>query len=161
MTHDLGRARGPRKNWADRLRWWRRIQGRIETAQLRAIGWSPSSLLWRLPVLVLVTCGRRTGKRRQTALTYVRDESGRLLVAGGAVGQTRIPDWVANLRAEPNCEIIVDKTTTAVRAVELTGGERDRGWERFGEELPRLKARMADYERRAQRRIPVFRLDPP
>jgi deazaflavin-dependent oxidoreductase (nitroreductase family) len=92
-------------------------------------------------------------------LTYVRDESGRLLVSGGAVGQTRTPDWVANLRAEPNCEVIIDKTRTPVCAIELAGDERDRGWERFGEELPKLKARMAAYERRSQRRIPVFRLE--
>ena len=75
------------------------------------------------------------------------------------MGQTRTPDWVANLRAEPNCEVIIDKTAARVRAVELTGDERDRGWERFGEELPKLKARMAAYERRSRRRIPVFRLD--
>ena len=84
-------------NWADRLRWWRRIQARFESAQLRTMGWSSTSLLWRLPVLVLVTQGRRTGKRRQTPLTYVRDHTGGLLIAGGAVGQTRTPDWVANL----------------------------------------------------------------
>src|SRR5205814_10692498 len=106
----------PRRNLADHLRWWRRIQARIESAQLRRTGWSATSLVWRLPVLVLVTEGRRTGKRRQTPLTFVRDETGRLLISGGAVGQTRVPDWVANLRAEPNCEVLIDKTTALVHA---------------------------------------------
>ena len=115
--------------------------------------------MWRLPVLVLVTRGRRTGKRRETPLTYVRDDAGRLLISGGAVGQTSNPDWVANLRAEPNCEVIIDKEAAHVRAVELTREERDRGWQRFGEELPKLKARMTNYERRSGRTIPIFRLD--
>lgn len=148
-----------RGNWADRLRWWRRIQAQIESAQLRRLGWSSTSLVWRLPVLVVVTQGRRTGKRRETPLTYVRDEEGRLLISGGAVGQTRTPDWVANLRANPACSVIVDKKTLSVRAVELTGELRERGWKRFGEELPKMMPRMAAYEERSRRTIPVFRLD--
>ena len=53
----------------------------------------------------------------------------------------------------------MDKRTRSVRAVELAGDERELAWNRFGEELPKLVARMAMYERRAHRVIPVFRLD--
>src|SRR5437588_11825080 len=144
----MRRVENPRRNWADRLRWWRRIQARIESAQLRRTGWSATSLMWRLPVLVLVTRGRRTGKRRETPLTYVRDDAGRLLISGGAVGQTSNPDWVANLRAEPNCEVIIDKQAAHDRAGEPTGDERDRARQLYGQWLPRPKARMPQRELR-------------
>jgi deazaflavin-dependent oxidoreductase (nitroreductase family) len=110
-------------------------------------------------VLVLITSGRRSGKRRETPLTYVRDIDGSLLIAGAAVGQTSTPDWVANLRAEAACEAIVDKQVSSFVAVELAGKDREMGWRRIGEELPKLKRRMANYEVKARRTIPVFRLE--
>ena len=141
---------------ADRLRPLRRIVGPIEAAEIRRFGRSGLSLVFRTPVLVLETTGRRSGRTRSTPLAYHRDDDGSLLVVGGAGGQTVIADWVVNLRAMPSAVVVVDRSRVAVVADELTGVERSEAWE----VLVRVWPRIATYERRAARALPVFRLVP-
>lgn len=106
------------------------------------------------PVLVLHTTGRRSGRVCATTLAFARMEDGALLVVGGAGGQARIPDWVANLRAEPVAAVTLDQVRLEVRAVELTGMEREERWRVLRTVWPRIDA----YERRAGRAVPVFHL---
>jgi len=143
----------PRNVW-DRLRAVRRLAGPIEAAQVRRFGRSILSTLFRTPVLVLETSGRRSGKARRTTLAYHRDRDGTLLVVGGAGGQTRIPDWVANLRADARAAVVVERERRAVFAAELTGTARAAVWG----ELLRTFPNIETYERRAGRPAPVFRL---
>jgi deazaflavin-dependent oxidoreductase (nitroreductase family) len=107
------------RNAFDRLRLLRRIARPLETAQIRWAGRSALSLAVRTPVLVLHTTGRRSGAQRSTRLAVERDGDGSLLVVGGAGGQARLPDWVANLRAEPHASVTLDRTRFAVDAEEL------------------------------------------
>lgn len=93
---------------------------------------------------------------RTTTLAYDHDEEGSLLVVGGAGGQVRIPDWVANLRAHPRAAVTVDRHRFEVTAHELEGEERRKVWQRLIAVWPQIEA----YERRAARPIPVFRLSP-
>ena len=106
-------------------------------------------------MLVLVTTGRRSGRRRETPLAYAPID-GAYLVVGGAGGESRTPDWVLNLRAEPKVAVIVDRLTIDVIATELAGAERAAMWERLLEPFPQIEG----YERTAGRVIPVVRLDP-
>src|SRR5690606_34182599 len=89
-------------------------------------------------------------------LAYLRDHDGSLLVVGGAGGQARLPDWVANLRADPNAAVTVERRRTAVTAAELVGEERSAVWPRLEQEWPQI----VSYQRRAGRPVPVFRLTP-
>jgi deazaflavin-dependent oxidoreductase (nitroreductase family) len=139
---------------ADRVRPVRRLVGRVEVMEIRRLGWSGLSVVFRTPVLVLETTGRRSGRTRSTPLAYHRDDDGSLLVAGGAGGQTTTADWVRNLRADPRAVTVVRRQRQPVRAVELTGVERDETWAELVEVWPRI----ATYERRAGRPIPVIRL---
>lgn len=139
---------------ADRLRPLRRIVGPIEAWEIRRFGRSGLSLVFRTPVLVLETTGRRSGRTRRTPLACHRDDDGSLLVVGGAGGQTAVADWVWNLRAEPSAVAVVGRERVAVRAVELAGSSRADAWAR----LLRVWPRIAAYERRAGRPVPVFRL---
>ena len=107
-------------------------------------------------MLVLHTTGRRTGIERSTPLAYHRDADGSLLVVGGAGGQTRVPDWVANLRARPLAGVTVDRRRLEVSASELGGDERDEAWPRLAAVWPQIET----YQRRAGRPIPIFRLTP-
>ena len=145
-----------RRNAYDRLRPLRRLTGPVEAAEVRWFGRSMLSTLYRTPVLVLETTGRRSGKRRRATLAYQREPDGCVLVVGGAGGQTTTPDWVANLRADPRAEVVVDRARHAVTATELIGPNRDavRG------ELDRAFPRIELYERRSGRPAPVFRLSP-
>lgn len=140
----------------DRLRVLRRAARGVEAAQVKRLGGSLLSLLFRTPVLVLATTGRRTGRKRETTLAYLRLEDDRLLVVGGAGGQSRTPDWVANLRENPAVIVTVGRRTRAMEATELHGSERQAAWERALVQWPRI----AKYESRAGRAVPVIQLAP-
>jgi len=142
------------RNAFDRLRPLRRALAPIEAAQVRRFGRSVLSAIFRTPVLLLHTTGRRTGRERVTTLAFAEDEDGSLLVVGGSGGQARVPDWVLNLRAHPGAAVTVERTRLDVVADELVGAERARVWPQLRERWPRIET----YERRAGRTAPVFRL---
>jgi F420H(2)-dependent quinone reductase len=141
---------------ADRLRPVRRIVGRVEAAQVRRFGRSGTSLVWRVPVLVVETTGRRTGRRRSTPLAFVDLGDGTLLLAGGAGGQTATPDWVANLRAEPSCQVVLRRRRSPMTATELEGTARDDAWRRVVAATPNVER----YAERSGRHVPLFLLRP-
>lgn len=145
-----------RRNLADRLRPLRRATRAIEVAQVRRFGRSALSTVFRTRVLVLESVGRRSGRVRSTALAFHEHGPEVLLVVGGAGGQARLPDWVANLRADPDAVVIVDRRSRAVRATELHGDERAHTWA----ELRAVWPQIDKYEARAGRPVPVFRLSP-
>lgn len=158
-------GRGARRVRADRFRGIRRLARPIEVAQIRLLGASAVSLVARTPVLVLHTTGRTSGRTRTTPLAYRADDrdqeesgsrGGSLLVVGGAGGQAAVPDWVANLRAQPQAAVTVHRRQFAVRADELRGEERADAWPELVATWPRIEG----YEQRAGRPIPVFRLTP-
>ncbi len=122
--------------------------------QQRWVGTSISSLLWRTKVLVLETTGRKSGQRRSTPVAYRRLDDGDYLVVGGAGGQRTPVDWVANLRADPRAEVVVDRRREDVIADELTGDERTQAWTEARKVWPQID----NYERSAGREVPVFRL---
>lgn len=123
---------------------------------MRRFGHSLLSLVFRTPVLVLTTTGRVSGMARDTPLAYLSDGEDRLLVVGGAAGQARLPDWVANLRADSSVEVTIDGTTRPMHAVELSGTERDDAWVRAVARWPRVER----YQARAGRAVPMVRLVP-
>jgi F420H(2)-dependent quinone reductase len=145
-----------RRNLMDRLRPVRRALRGIEAAQVRWFGRSALSTAFRTSVLVLETVGRRTGRSRGTTLAYHRLADGALVVVGGAGGQRRVPDWVANVRADPDVHVTVDRHRMPMIAVELVEDERRRAWDEARAVWPQIER----YERRAGRPVPVFRLRP-
>jgi deazaflavin-dependent oxidoreductase (nitroreductase family) len=140
---------------ADRIRPLRRFAGRVESAQVRWFGSSVLSVVFRQPVLLLETTGRRSGRRRRTTVAY-RELEGDLVVVGGAGGQTRAPDWIANLRADPAVFVTRRRRTSPMVARVLEGEERQATWDALAPTWPII----TKYERRAGRPIPVVRLGP-
>lgn len=134
----------------------RRLSGPIESAQVRALGRSVLSVLFREQVLVLETTGRKSGRLRRTTLAY-RELDGDVVVIGGAGGQTRPPDWVANLRANPKVRVSRHRQTAPMVARVLEGDERLAAWIRLLVDWPRI----ATYERRSGYPIPVIVLAKP
>ncbi len=143
-----------RRNFMDRLRPIRRVLRGIEAAQVRWFGRSLLSTLFRTPALVLETVGRKSGQRRQTALAYHRLRDGDLVIVGGAGGQRRVPDWVANVRADPDVHVVVDRVRRPMTAVELVGDGRATVWNEIRQVWPQIVTCQA----RAGRPVPVFRL---
>ena len=147
---------GKPPNWVDRTRPLWRVGNRLEAFQLRRLGLSPMALLNRGRVLVIETTGRRTGRRRFTPVGYWRDGEGAFIVGGGAAGQTRLPDWVANLRANADAAVWVRREQIRVLAHELIDDERDRAQEQAAKIWPGVSR----YEKKSGRVIPYFRLVP-
>ena len=78
-----------------------------------------------MPVLHLVTNGRRSGRARTNMLGYIR-QGDDLIVVGSAGGGPHHPAWALNLRANPEALAQVGAERFRVRG-EWTGPEeRDR-----------------------------------
>ena len=106
-------------------------------------------------LLLLHTKGAKTGLPRTNPLAYLPDGD-RFVVIASKGGAPSDPDWFRNLVADPDVTIEVGTRTIPVRALVITGPERDDLYARQAERLPAF----ADYERRAARTIPVIALEP-
>lgn len=135
----------------------RRLFPRTDLAVQRATRgrWSLSGAAG-LPLLLLTTTGRRTGRSRVTPLAYAEDPAG-LYVIGSNWGQAKHPAWALNLLAEPAAVVERRGAATPVTATLLRGGERARAWE----SLVRIWPHYPGYAARvAARELLIFRLSP-
>lgn len=108
-----------------------------------------------MPVLLLTTTGRRTGRRRTTPLTFFRDGDAHVLIAS-AGGSDRTPAWALNLAADPRAEITIGRRTQHVACRTASPDERDRLWPVITQTYPGY----ARYQERTERVIPVLLLTP-
>lgn len=107
------------------------------------------------PLLLLHTIGAKSGQERVSPMMYLADGQ-RYVVFASKAGADDNPDWYHNLKAHPEARIEVGDDVVAVRAVELSGVERDRLFAQQSERYPGFK----DYERKTSRVIPVVALVP-
>ena len=105
------------------------------------------------PILLLTTTGARSGATRVNPLAYLPDGD-RMLIFASKGGAPTNPDWYHNVRAHPDVTVEVGGQTKRMRAVELTGAERDR---LFAEQAKRMPG-FADYQANTTRVIPVIAL---
>ncbi len=120
----------------------RRSGGRLKRSWLFAAG---------QPVLQLSTVGRRSGRRRSTAVACFVDGDD-LVVAGMNLGRTTRPAWALNLDANPDAQITIAGETIEIRARRARGDERSRLWRRWVELQPSADA----FRELAGREIPLF-----
>jgi len=105
-----------------------------------------------LPVIVVTSRGKRTGKLRKTPLMRVEHDGEYALVASKG-GAPEHPLWYYNLQANPEAVVIQDGPTVFdARVRELAGDERAEWWQRAVAAFPPY----AEYERKTRRQIPVF-----
>ena len=103
-----------------------------------------------IPICLLTTRGRRSGKERTVALLYLRDGADFVVVASKG-GMSHHPEWYLNLVAEPSVRVEVGKDVLACTARTATDDEKRSLW-------PRLIAMYASYDTyqaRTTREIPV------
>ncbi len=108
-----------------------------------------------LPVLILHTVGRKSGKPRQSPVLYVQAGENYAIV-GSRGGSDAPPAWWLNLQAKPEATIEIKGTKRPVFARTATTEEKDLYW-------PRLVAGYSfynDYQARTAREIPVIVLSP-
>jgi deazaflavin-dependent oxidoreductase (nitroreductase family) len=104
--------------------------------------------------LALVVKGRKSGRNRTVALAYFEID-GHLLVVGSAGGSPVEPQWVQNLRANPDATIYVARKARRVTARIAAGVERQAIWDRLSVEVPTY----ARYQAQVPREIPLVILE--
>lgn len=109
-----------------------------------------------MPVVLLETTGRKSGKKRQTMLTSpVQDGASFVLVASWG-GDDRHPTWLLNLRADPEVDVTMNGSKRRMRAREATPEERAELW-------PKVTAKYkgyAGYQTKTDRQIPLVIVEP-
>jgi deazaflavin-dependent oxidoreductase (nitroreductase family) len=111
-----------------------------------------------VPCLLLRTTGRKSGLTRTSSLTYARDAGAYLVVASNG-GADRPPGWLANLRANPDCEVQIGRRKLAVTARATLPDDPDYA-RRWGIVNSANKNRYAEYQKKTSRPIPIVELRP-
>ncbi len=86
---------------------------------------------------------------------YAWEDGDRLVVVGSWGGSAKDPDWVRNLRADPQATIKRGRKVLDVRASEVGPSERERLWKLVVAAFPLYGA----YQRKTERVIPLFVLE--
>ena len=108
-----------------------------------------------LPVLLLTTTGRKTGKKRITPLGYF-EYDGYYVISASYAGLDIHPAWFQNLKSNPEVALqIKDKQLIAV-AEPAKPALRQQLWDKLVELAPGYGA----YEKRTTREIPMVLLRP-
>ena len=108
-----------------------------------------------MPVLLLTTTGRRSGKARTTPLTFFRDGADLVVIASNG-GADRPPDWSVNLERNPRAAVEIGTDRLLVSARTATEEERERLWRT----VTATYSGYARYQERTKRPIPIVLLTP-
>lgn len=108
-----------------------------------------------LPIVLMTYRGAKTGKVRKTPVIRVEHE-GRYAAVASNGGEPTNPQWYDSLVTEPGIELQDGAVTREYRARELFGDEKALWWRRAVDAYPNY----ADYQRKTDRQIPVFVLEP-
>jgi deazaflavin-dependent oxidoreductase (nitroreductase family) len=128
---------------------------RFQIAAFRLTHGRAMAAMRGMPVLLLTTVGRKTGKRRTTPLMYLRDGE-RFVITASNNGKARHPAWFHNLQAGPQVEIEIPGQRLDVSASVATQMERDRLWPRLVSRAPFFDG----YQKGTSRPIPMILLMP-
>ena len=132
-----------------------RLLGGLHRNVYRLTGGKIGARIVNLPVLLLTTTGRKSGRPRTQPLTYARTAAGYAVIASKG-GAAEHPLWYLNLRANPLAEVTVRRETQKVRAREAEGEERERLWRQLAD----VFSGYDKYAQKTSRRIPVIVLEP-
>ncbi|SPF04924.1 nitroreductase family deazaflavin-dependent oxidoreductase [Streptomyces sp. MA5143a] len=108
-----------------------------------------------MPVIILTTRGAKSGKIRKTPLMRV-EHDGRYAVVASQGGAPKHPVWYHNVTSDPHVELQDGGNRQDMTAREVTGDEKALWWERAVAAYPAYD----DYQKKTDREIPVFVLEP-
>jgi deazaflavin-dependent oxidoreductase (nitroreductase family) len=134
------------------------IQQPLDQLVYRLTGGTTTATSWLagVEISMLTTTGAKTGMRRTLPVLSLPDGEDTILIASN-FGRPRNPAWYYNLRANPNATIARNGRSREVVARELSGSEREVGYQRGEQIFPGF----SQYRRwAAHRQIPVLRPKP-
>src|SRR3954468_22946121 len=104
-----------------------------------------------MPVVILTTTGRKSGKERTTVLTSPVQDGDRVVLVASYGGDDRNPAWFLNLRDNPDVELEMNGTKRPMKAHVASSEEKAELW-------PRVVAAhkgYGQYQTRTEREIPL------
>ena len=107
-----------------------------------------------LPVLLLTTTGRKSGKRRTVPLSFLPAGDAYVVVASKG-GAPRHPAWFLNLEADPDVEVRIGRSVEHRRARRASPEEAERLWPAVLDRSPGY----GRYRAKASREIPLVLLE--
>jgi deazaflavin-dependent oxidoreductase (nitroreductase family) len=128
---------------------------REDVEQIMRTGTTDGVTMRGLPIVLMTYRGSKTGKVRKTPVMRVEHE-GRYAAVASQGGEPAHPQWYASVLAEPIVELQDHAVTREYRAREVFGNEKAVWWRRAVDAFPDY----AKYQRRTDRQIPVFVLEP-
>ena len=109
----------------------------------------------KVPLLLLTTTGRKSGKKRTNPVGYLRDD-GSYVVVASFNGAPHHPAWYLNLSRNSEVEVRVGGETFKAEAETAGPEERARLWPKLVAMYPSYD----DYQAKTAREIPVVVLHP-
>ena len=128
---------------------------REQTEKIFETGTTESVDIKGCAVILLTTRGVKSGKLRKVPLMRV-EHDGLYAIVASLGGAPKHPVWYHNVKAEPHVELQDGTVTRDFRAREVTGDEKADWWKRAVAAYPDY----ADYQKKTDRQIPVFVLEP-
>lgn len=151
----------PHLNRAERIDGWlsRRLPKlgpRLHRLAYELSGGRLGSRKRKIPVGLLTTTGRRSGRPRVTPVMCL-DEGTHVYVVASNAGRVAPPGWLLNLMSQPDAQLRLGAEIEDVRARLLSSGERAECWPRLVAQNPLF----ADFQARTGREIAVVALERP
>ena len=116
-------------------------------------GWSAA----KMPVIKLTTTGRKSGLPRSVMLTSPYKENDSLIIVASKGGSDTPPDWLLNLKKEPNVEVSIQGAPNMAMSAEIADeNERNRLWPVITKDY----SNYGDYQTKTSRVIPLIFLRP-
>jgi deazaflavin-dependent oxidoreductase (nitroreductase family) len=109
-----------------------------------------------LPVLLLRTIGRKSGKERTAALVYLKDGDDLVVVASNG-GSDKPPGWLLNIQTNAEVGVQIGRRRLRLRARVADDRERARLWPLVNRNNSN---RYDGYQAKTKRQIPVVVLSP-
>jgi len=129
--------------------------GGLHRSLYRRSGGRVAGHLKDLPILLLTTTGRKTGKARTIPLGYFVDGHNLVVIASNG-GMDWSPAWWLNLKHDPSARIELGRDGRPVKARKASPEERARLWADVTGRFPAY----SKYAQRTTREIPVVILEP-
>jgi F420H(2)-dependent quinone reductase len=132
-----------------------KIANSLHVALYRLSSGKFANTIANLPILLITTAGRKSGRPHTNPVVYIK-EGQDYLVSASVGGMDWHPGWYFNLKTRPEAKIQVGGKILKVKATITDGEERTRLYEKF----KAASSNFVKYEKGTSRVIPVIRLTP-
>ena len=137
------------------MRWFFKLVRSTHAAVFRLSGGRVGASIAGMPMLLLATTGRRSGRLHSVPLGYLLELDSYVVIASYR-GSPKHPAWYLNLRSEPKALVQVGSEKIEVIAKTVDSDAREQLWNRLVEKTP-IYQRFQD---RTSRQIALVYLTP-